>query len=420
MTEHADVAIVGAGVIGLCSAYYLRQLGYEVTIFDQHTVGSGSSHGNAGLIPPSHSIPLAAPGVMLQGFKWMLDPQSPFYIKPRLDPELFSWLWRFRAACRDGPMRKAIPVLRDLIYTSRDLYRELIEEENLTCDFEQRGVLMLYNSEAGFNEGVHEADLLRTHGVFCDALDAPAARQVEPAIGTTVVGALHFRDDAHLNPSRFMEELSRRVTDLGVRIYTDSPVIDFVSKHSGRARRLSALKTAQQTMTADQFVLATGAWSGPLAKQLNLPLPIQPAKGYSITMARPLAGPDYPLIAHERKVAITPMGDLLRVAGTLEMSGLNLDIDQRRVRAIQQAADEYLQMETDIPPQNVWVGMRPLTPDGLPIIERSSAVNNVVIATGHAMLGMAMGPVTGKLVSQLIAREEPVIELYPLRSDRWH
>jgi len=423
MKNHSEILIIGGGVIGLCSAYYLRKAGHRVTLLEKGTIGSGSSMGNAGIIPPSHSIPLAAPGVLTQGIKWMLNPSSPFYIKPRLDADLLSWLWKFRAACQDGPMKQSIPVLRDLLYTSRDLYQSLIADEDLACDFEQKGLIMLFKTEAGLDEGRHEMELLRTYGAPATELIGNALRAVEPAVSDAVIGGIHFQDDAHFHPARFMDEMARRVDYYGATIEPETEVtgIDIASVNG--QKRINSVTTVQpsgpRTFTADQVVLAAGSWSPNVARNLGLSLPIQPGKGYSVSVANPANGPSHPLIAHERRMAITPMGDTLRLAGTMELSGLNLDVSEARVTAIRAAADEYLKLDERVPAENVWVGMRPLTPDGLPIISRVDQVENLVVATGHAMLGMAMGPITGKLVAQIIDGEEPNVDLEPLRAGRW-
>lgn len=439
MTNHSDILIIGGGVIGLCSAYYLRQQGHSVTLLDKGAIGSGSSFGNAGIVPPSHSIPLAAPGVLLQGIKWMFDPSSPFYIKPRLDPDLIRWLWKFRSACQEGPMHHGIPILRDLLYTSRDLYQELVDEEDLSCDYEQKGIMMLYTTEKGLADGRHEAETLEPYGTSFKVHDGAQTRAVEPFVSDNVIGGIEFADDAHLNPGRFMEEMARRVEAYGVTIHSHTEVTGFEfgmstgdngsghngsghngSRANGNSRRqIKKVNTATQDFSADQVILATGSWSANVAKELNLRLLIQPAKGYSLSMPKPANGPRMPLIAHESHFAITPMGDTLRFAGTLELSGLNLDISSRRVEAIRHGATEYLKLDGPVPPANVWVGMRPCTPDGLPIISRMAEYDNLIVAAGHAMLGMAMGPVTGKLVAQLVAEEKPVLDLKPLRAERW-
>lgn len=418
MTNRSDVLIIGGGVVGLCTAYYLRQQGQSVTLIDKGAIGSGSSFGNAGLIPPSHSIPLAAPGVLLQGIKWMLNPSSPFYIKPRLDLELIRWLWNFRAACSEETMHRHIPPLRDLLYASHDLYQKLIDEEAFACDYAKRGALLLFNTEAGFDHADEEVTLLSSYGAAVRVLSGDETRAVEPFVSDNVVGSVHYQDDAHLHPSRFMDALTQRVEALGVNLLTFTEVTDFAIDPE-RRRHIDGVRSGDQLFTADTVVLAAGAWTSSLARALDLRVPIQPTKGYSLSIPMPPDGPSVPVLAHESRFAVTPMGDTLRFAGTLEMSGLNLDISPRRVDAIRNAAPAYLNLNGPVPPTNVWVGMRPCTPDGLPIISRIAEYDNLIVAAGHAMLGMALGPITGKSVAQLINGEPPDLGLEPFRANRW-
>ncbi len=408
--------MIGAGVIGVCAAWYLVRDGHTVTLLDRDDVCAGSSYGNAGLIVPSHSIPLAAPGILWKGLRWMLDPESPFYIKPRLDRELLAWLWKFRGACTAGHVARAVPVLRDLGLASLGLYRELAAIDGLHSGFEQRGVLAVFRTAPGFEEARHEADLLRANGLRVEMLDAAAARAAEPSLGPAVVGALRFPDDAQLVPDAFVTGLARAAASLGVRIRRETEVLGFETS----GRRIGAVETTRGRLRADEVVLAAGAWSASLARELGLRLPIQPAKGYSVTCERPADGPAVPLLLGEAKMAITPMGNRLRFAGTLELAGLDLSIDRRRVEAVRRSAGAFLGAGVDgLPLVEIWRGLRPCTPDGLPIIGRPARLDNLILATGHAMIGVSLGPVTGKLVAQLAAGATPLIDLEPLRAERF-
>jgi len=415
MARQKAVLVIGGGVIGVCSAYYLVREGWAVTLVEKGDVGAGSSYGNAGLIVPSHSVPLAAPGVLLKALKWMLDPESPFYIKPRLDWALLAWLWRFGAACTLPRLRRAMPILRDLSYASLALYRELAALGELDFGFRQDGVLAVFRTEKGYEEAVHESHLLAEAGLSAKLLDGEAARALEPSLRRDVIGAVLFPDDAHLVPDAFVAGLARVGERLGVRIRTATEVLGF----GFDGNRIVTVETTRGNFEPDVVILAAGAWVPRLAELLRVAVPIQPAKGYSVTCERPADGPRIPLLLGEAKVAVTPMGDRLRFAGTLELAGLDLSINRRRVAAMMRAARQYVARTDDLPVVEVWRGLRPCTPDGLPIIGRSKRWENLILATGHAMIGVSLGPITGKLVAQLASNQEPIIDVGALVPDRF-
>jgi D-amino-acid dehydrogenase len=410
-----DVLVIGGGVIGVCAAYYLSTQGRQVTLVEQSEVGMGCSYGNAGLIVPSHSIPLAAPGVLLQGLKWMLNPESPFFIKPRFDLDLFAWLWRFRATCNELAMRRAIPLLRDLNRASLDLYHGLMAQENLDCDFQQNGMLMLFDSEHGYHDGLAEAQLLADYGLRLKTLNAEETRALEPTAGSDVVGGVFFEEDAQLDPALFIPRLAECVRQYGGTIQTQTEVLGFEASEG----RITAVKTSGGDLQADQVILATGAWSAGVVRDLRLKLPVQAAKGYSLTYRRPKRCPRLPLILSEARVAVTPLKSILRFAGTLELAGFDLSLNWRRVEAIQRAAADYL-VETDrLERVETWSGLRPATPDGLPLIGHPPGLENLIIATGHAMLGVSLGPITGQLVAQLACDLPLTLDLAPFRLERF-
>jgi D-amino-acid dehydrogenase len=321
-----EIIVVGGGVIGICSAYYLVAAGGDVTVVEKGEVSSGCSSGNAGLISPSHSIPLAAPGVLGKALKWMFDSESPLYIRPRFDLDLFSWLWRFAAACNESRARKAIPVLRDLGGASVSLFKQLAAIPGLDFGFRQDGLLMLFRTQRGYEEGLREAERLREIGIDSKVMSALEVRDLEPSVSPTVIGGLYFPREAHLIPVDFVQGLAREAEKLGVRICTSTEVFGWET----RGRRICAVKTTRGDFRPDKVVLAGGAWSPLLSRDIQVRLPVQAAKGYSITVKGQGHCLRAPLQLSEAKVFVTPMGKSLRFAGTLELTGLDLSITRRR------------------------------------------------------------------------------------------
>lgn len=416
MKNQSDTTLVlGAGVVGVCCAYYLAEEGREVLLLDKGEVCSGASYGNAGLLLPSHSVPLAAPGAMGKGLRWLLDPESPFYIKPRVDPELLTWLWRFAAACKRQRVRKVVPLLRDLQRASLSLYEELVAREGLQCSYARKGAFMLYNTEQAYEEGLAEANLLSEHGIEFKRLDGEAVREVEPRALPSLVGGVFYPEDAHLSPADFVVGMAQAVERKGVRVHTKAEVIGF----DAAPPRITAVRTTRGDFEPAEIVLAAGAWSAELVREIGLRLPVQPAKGYSITVKAPEACPTVPSLLNEVRVAVTPMGETLRFAGTLELTGLDLSINRRRVEAILKGARAYVDGLKDLEVLEIWRGLRPCTPDGLPIVGRSALYENLILATGHATIGQALGPITGRLVAQIICKQRPEMDITPLTGERF-
>jgi D-amino-acid dehydrogenase len=409
------VVVIGGGVIGVTSAYYLALDGCEVTLLDKGQVCAGSSYGNAGLVVPSHVVPLAAPGVWWQGVKWMLNRESPFYIKPRPSLELARWLWHFRAACTPARLRQAMPLLRRLGVESLELYRGLAEKGGFDFGFRQSGSMTVFFTAEGLAHGREEARQLREVGATVEVLDGPAARAAEPALRPGVAGALLCREDALLVPDRFVKGLARVAESHGVRVVTGSEAIGF--RTSGD--RISGVETTRGALAADTVVLAAGAWSPEVGRALGLRVPIQPAKGYSLTYRRPARGPAIPLLPAEGRFSVTPMGEFLRFGGTLELAGMDLSINRRRVEALRRKALDCIEGTEELELLEIWRGLRPCTPDGLPLVGPSRRFGNLVLAAGHAMVGMSLGPVTGKLVARLVAGAPSPHDLRLLDPDRF-
>lgn len=408
--------VVGGGVVGVCVAYYLARAGRRVCLVERGEVCSGCSHGNAGLLVPSHSVPLAAPGVVAKSLKWMFNPASPFYIKPRLDRELLSWLWRFNRACNRRQVQRAMPLIRDLSMESLRLYDELAAD-GTEFGLEHKGVLMLYKTEAGLREQVADGKAMGEFGIEARELSLSEISELSPNLTVDALGGVYYPQDGHVTPMQLVPEIARRAREMGVEVHTHTEVLAF--ERSGA--RISRVVTTRGDFTPEEVVLTAGSWSGVLARELGLRLPIQGGKGYSITFKRPLEAPSLPIVCGEAKIGVTPMIDALRFAGTLELAGLDLTISRQRVAAVLSGVPLYL---PDLKPEEmelveIWRGLRPCTPDGLPFLGRARHIDNLTVAAGHAMIGVSLGPITGKLVAEVVSGEKPSIDLDLLKVDRY-
>lgn len=414
--ETKRVCIVGGGVIGLCSAYYALRRGFAVTVLQREPEGGDNcSMGNAGLVVPSHFVPLAAPGMIAKGLRWMMNPESPFFVRPRLDPALARWGWLFQRHATADHVAHSRELLRDLNLESRRLYAELEAEGPI--GLVQNGLLMLCNSQKGLDEEAETAEAAREIGLEANVLDARQTAAIDPDITMDIVGAVHFTEDCHLDPARFMATMLRRVKALGATIET-GVAIERIETRGGRVTTVSG---GGRRFEADEFVLACGSWSAKLLKSVGVNLPLQAGKGYSLTLQNPPELPRLPSIFAEAKVAITPMGPNLRFGGTMEVGGLDHSIHHRRVRGLVKSVSSYFPKfsERDFDGIEPWAGLRPVSPDGIPYVGKLKGMPNLAVATGHAMMGLSLGPVTGRLVADLIAGDEPFRPIERLAVERF-
>ena len=417
MTTKADVLIIGGGSIGLNCAYYLLRTGRKVTVVDQKQIAAGSSAGNAGHIVPSHIIPLAAPGMIGTSLKWMLNPAtSPFSMKISLNPAYIAWLLRFAMACSTANVERAIPPLKSLGLLSAKNFTTLVAEERFDCHYSQTGLLFLYKTETAFEGGKHEAEVLHQHGLPAEVLDKAAVHKREPAALPEVIGGVHFTGDASLNPANFLQQLAKRVRELGAAVHENTPVTAI----EGANGKITRVRTPEDDFEPALVVLAAGAWSPVVARGLGLNIPIQPARGYSLTMQATKNMPQQALLLGERRVAVTPMGDLLRFTGRLELSPLDTTVSQKHIDGIERAVREYIQMDDKLEIKETWAGLRPTTPDGLPIIGFSPRHANLLLASGHAMLGLSLGPGTGQVVAEIANGTKASFDLSPLKAERFN
>jgi len=415
MSKH--ILIIGGGVIGLCAAHYCQARGHRVTVVERRPQQrDGCSYGNAGMVVPSHFIPLAAPGMMRLGLKWMWNPESPFYVKPRLSWDLMSWGWKFWRAANAAHVTRCAPLLRDLSFSSRALFEELAAQGH-EFGLVTKGLVMLCQEPHTLEEEAKTADQARALGVPAEVLDAKQLGALEPGVTMNAAGGVYFPKDCHLSPARFMQSLERSLAAAGAVFHWETEVTGF----ERNGRRIAAVQTSHGGMPADEVILAGGSWSPELARELDLRLPMQAGKGYSLTLRRPRELPQICSILTEARVAVTPMDGALRFGGTMEIAGLNEDITSRRVQGIIKAASRYYPAfkADDFAGVAPWRGLRPCSPDGMPYLGRTARWENVILATGHAMMGLSLGPVSGQIVAQTVDGEKPAHFSPVLSPDRF-
>ncbi|GHA47625.1 D-amino-acid dehydrogenase [Salinimicrobium marinum] len=410
------VVIIGGGISGLCSAYYLLKEGYEVTLLEKKDLSEGASVVNAGYNTPRHIIPLAAPGMVNQGLKWMWKSTSPFYIKPRWNLEFFDWAWKFKKSSTKAHVERSIPVLKEISLKSNILYEEILETVDFDTHYRKDGLLTVFQTEKAKKTEIEKGKMIQSENLDVEVLSKNEVLDMQPVLDEKILGAVYYKCDAHSTPGDFISRFGDWLTKNGADLIFNEEVIELIRKGND----LVSVKTSSRNYEADLFVLAAGSWSPQLTKTLGLKIPIQGGKGYSMDVYRE-TGITLPAILAESKVAVTPMDGFTRFAGTMEFSGNNDIIRKERVGAIAKAAKDYyknieLTMEEM---DNARSGLRPVSPDGLPFIGKTSRYNNLIIAAGHAMIGWSLGAVTGKLVSQIATGRKPSVNLYPFRPDRF-
>ena len=413
----ARIGIIGSGIIGLFSAYYLNKEGHEVTVFDKGDLTEGCSFGNAGMIVPSHFIPLATPGMISKGVKWMFNSSSPFYVRPRLSPDLLKWGYLFYKNSTPAKSAQGAMALKELSLYSKSLYQQLADNLPFDFGYYNRGLLMLYQTKEIEKEEIEAAHLANECGIEAKVLSPEEVQQLEPDVNVKVRGGVYFPGDAHLTPQVLMTELIAHLTKSGVEFISDTGVVDFKVENS----KITSLLTQTGDYKFDEVILAAGSWSAALGKKLNLSLPMQAGKGYSFTLSQVEKNIRIPSIFLEARVAVTPMGNSLRFGGTMEITGLDHGVSMNRVKGIVDSISKYYpDMKIELPnKQDVWHGLRPCSPDGLPYLGRSEKLKNLIVATGHAMLGVSLGPGTGKIVADLVNGRKPDPNTIAFRLERF-
>ncbi len=411
------IVVVGGGIVGLCSALYASRRGHDVVVLDRRPeTYLGSSFGNAGLVSPSHFIPLAAPGTLKLALRWMMSPESPFYLKPRLDPDLISWGIKFWRAATPERVGKSAPVLARLLLDSQRGFEELAAEWDNEFQLVRRGILNVCKTA---DHLAHEATLgerARAFGIRTEVLDPAALAALEPGVRFDAAGAVFWPEDAHVSPGLFMKSLRQRLAST-VELRPETEVTGW----STAGGRVESISTTRGVVKGDEYVVSGGAWSPAVVKSLGIKLPLQAGKGYSLTLPHPKTKPSRPMILMEGRVAVTPMGDALRFGGTMEIAGNDESINPARVRGIMKTIPQYLPDfgPADFEEVEPWCGMRPCSPDGLPYIGRFRKFANLIAATGHAMIGVSLAPGTGKLVAAIVSGEEPPMDLAAVDPNRY-
>lgn len=386
--------------MGLSTAYYLQKAGHEVIILEKGDLTDNCSFGNAGMIVPSHFVPLAAPGMLQQGIRWMFNSKSPFYVKPSLNPELLSWGIKFLKHANVGHVQRSAKPLLEISLLSKKLYQELNAEPGFDFGLKEKGILMFYKTEKAGDEEAHLAESGQKLGLDMAVLSAQQCRALQPELALDVLGAVHYRCDAHLYPNQLIADMVQYLESNGVKIYRNHEVTQ-IDTAGGRVTKVW---TGIKEWNADQFIITSGSWSPAIAKMVNLKIALMPGKGYSFMVKEPLQRMQIPALLCEARVAITPMNGSIRYGGTMELAGMKNHINMNRVKGIVEAVPQYFpDLHPELPGEkDIWFGFRPSSPDGLPLIGRSSKYANLIIATGHGMMGLSLGPATGLLVSQVV------------------
>jgi D-amino-acid dehydrogenase len=408
MEKHSDVLVIGGGIIGLACAYYLAKAGKNVRLLEQDAIGAdtAASYGNCGLVFISHLVPLCAPGTIRHEMMRRLQGGSPLYIKLAPDVKRFKWIFNFARKCNTKHMADAIKARGDILQNSIELLVKLFKEEHIECDWEEKGVLMVFKSRSEMQKYGKTNNLMKPYGLDAVSLVGDELFDLEPALRRDVYGAWFHKRDSHLRPDKLLSAWQQVLRKMGVAIEENCRLEKWVAE----SRQIRHAETTGGIYTAEEYVLATGAWTPQLTGLLKLSLPVEPGKGYSLTMARPAVCPATPCYFSEPSVVATPWKSGFRLGGTMELSGFNFDILARRVQNLITAANEYLKEPVGEAMMEEWVGMRPMVYDDLPIIDRAPNHPNLVVATGHGMQGISMATSTGKLVAEIITGRRPHID----------
>ena len=413
------VVIIGGGIIGLSSAYYLHQSGHEVTVIDKTDMTENCSYGNAGYVCPSHFVPLATPGIVKQGLKWMWNATSPFYVQPRLSLSLLEWGLKFMKAATPENVEKAAIPLRDIAIISQKLYEDWTKLPQFAFAYEHKGLLEIFQTQTGADHTKHMVEKALSLGLSdTKILDYNALQELEPQTKINAIGAAWFKCDAHLYPNKLMQQLIEDLKQKGVQLIGNNEVTGF-ENHNGS---ITKVVTEKGVFDTDTVVVASGSWSRELAAKMNVKILLVPGRGYSVTLENSPYKINHPAVLVEGRVALTPMdGNKIRFGGTMEITSTKTPPRMSRVKGVLNAVEQFFpEFKVPMPtPDKVWYGYRPCSADGLPYIGRTQKWKNVVMATGHAMVGLSLGAGTGKLVSEIVNEEPFSMNIAPFNPNRF-
>jgi len=396
----------------------MQQDGHDVTILEKGDLTDNCSFGNAGMIVPSHFIPLASPGMVQQGIRWMFNSKSPFYVRPSLNPALFSWGMKFLKNANAAHVERSAKPLLEISLLSKSLYEDLAKEPGFEFGLVEKGILMFYKTEKAAEEEAHLAEKGRELGLDMAVLNAAECHALQPELKLDVMGAVHYRCDAHLYPNHLITAMVKHLETNGVHIVRNHEVTRIETSN----QKITKVWTNNEEWTADNFIIAGGSWSPSIAKLVNLNVPIMPGKGYSFMVKEPQHRMQIPALLCEARVAITPMNGSIRYGGTMELDKINSRINMNRVKGIVESVPKYFpDLYPELPAEkDIWFGFRPSSPDGLPYIGRSEKYDNLIIATGHGMMGLSLGLATGLLVSQIAKQTTTGIDISAFSPDRFN
>jgi D-amino-acid dehydrogenase len=408
-----DVVVIGGGVIGVAIAYELARAGAQVTVLERGgDLAWECSAGNAGMVSSTHALPLASPSALMQGLRWMWRRDSPFKLRPRT--RLLPWLARFTAASTPVRAERAGALLVELTQRGVDLHYALADS-GLETSLVRRGMIDAYETPVGIEFGRAEVAARHALGLTGEVLTLEQLLEVEPSLSRDLAGGAFYPDEAHCDPLRFTHALGAAAIELGVDVRCRVEVLGIETA----ADRVSALRTTSGRLPVDEVVLAAGVWSPALARDLGLYLPIEGGKGYHVDFDAGPGSPRLPVYMMESRVVATPLDGRTRLSGTLELDGLDTRVDPVRVEAIVRAGERHFPAIRGAVVRDVWRGLRPCAPDGLPLIGRVDGLENLVVATGHGMAGTTLAPITAQLVGEVLQGLPPTVDLEAMRPDRF-
>ncbi len=415
-STNETVLIVGSGVVGIACAHYLTESGFDVTVIDQSTIASACSHGNLGYICPSHVLPLTEPGAISTAIKSFFDSSAPFRVKPRLSPAFFNWMWQFARRCNRRQMIEAASHLKSILDSSMIEYRKIVSDQTLDFEWHESGLLHVLETNSGMRDFAETDKLLADQfGVSAQRIEGEELPEFDPAIRPGLAGAFYYEGDAFVRPELLNANWSQRLRKNGVD-FIENCKLEAVEIKRGH---MACVHTSRGTMSVDRFVFATGAWSAQLSSHLQCRIPIEPGKGYSVTMERPDICPKHPMLFPEHNVGVTPFDHGYRLGSMMEFVGLDTSIPERRIRQLRESAKPYLVEPFTDEIQETWYGWRPMTWDSLPIIGRVPRLDNAYLATGHNMLGLSLAAGTGKLIAEIVQDQPTHIDATAFSPNRF-